>query len=61
MNGTIYHYNGSASVKSKTKLALDHGLGGMMVWETGLDAKGEHSLTNVIMLAIESNGLFAVK
>jgi chitinase len=61
MNGTTYHYNGTATVKKKTKLALDNGLGGMMVWETGLDAKGEHSLTSVILKAIESNGLFAVK
>ncbi|MBM7661051.1 GH18 family chitinase [Bacillus mesophilus] len=61
MNGTTYHYNGTATVKQKIELALDNGLGGMMVWETGLDAKGEHSLTSVILEALESNGLFAVK
>jgi chitinase len=45
MNGTTYHYNGENTVKMKTKLALDHGFGGMMMWEAGHDAHGPHSLT----------------
>jgi GH18 family chitinase len=48
MNGTTYHYNGEATMKKKTKLALDHGFGGMMLWESGLDALGSHSLTGTI-------------
>jgi chitinase len=45
MNGTTYHYNGDATMKKKTRLALNHGFGGMMLWESGHDAKGPHSLT----------------
>jgi chitinase len=45
MNGTTYHYNGDATMKKKTRLALNHGFGGMMLWESGLDAQGPHSLT----------------
>jgi chitinase len=48
MNGTTYHYNGHSTLKKKTNLALSHQLGGMMVWETGLDAKGNHSATTLI-------------
>jgi chitinase len=48
MNGTTYHYNGHSTLKKKTNLALSHQLGGMMVWETGLDAKGNHSATALI-------------
>ena len=48
MNGTTYHYNGHATMQKKTKLALQYKLGGMMVWEAGLDAKGEHSVTGLI-------------
>jgi len=44
MNGTTYHYNGEETVKKKIQLALDNGFGGMMVWETGLDANGQNSL-----------------
>jgi chitinase len=48
MNGTTYHYNGDATMKKKTRLALSHGFGGMMLWESGLDAQGPHSLTGAI-------------
>ncbi|MEH7113595.1 glycoside hydrolase family 18 protein [Neobacillus niacini] len=48
MNGTIYHYNGVTTIQKKTNLALEHGFGGMMLWEAGHDSKGEHSLTSVI-------------
>jgi chitinase len=59
MNGTVYHYNGTGTVEKKTKLALDYGLGGMMVWETGLDAKGTNSLTGVISRILESEEMLA--
>jgi chitinase len=61
MNGTTYHYNGEATVKKKTKLAFDHGFGGIMVWETGLDAKGSYSLTGVIKKAIEAENMYSLK
>jgi chitinase len=48
MNGTTYYYNGETTMKRKTKLALDNGFGGMMMWEAGHDAKGTHSLTGTI-------------
>jgi chitinase len=48
MNGTTYHYNGVATIQKKTKLALDHGFGGMMLWEAGHDAAGPRSLTSAI-------------
>jgi chitinase len=61
MNGTTYHYNGEATVKKKTKLALDHGFGGIMLWETGLDAEGAHSLTDVISKALEVESMYTLK
>ncbi|MBT2684954.1 glycoside hydrolase family 18 protein [Bacillus sp. ISL-37] len=48
MNGTTYHYNGHSTLKKKTDLALSEQLGGMMLWEAGLDAKGNHSATALI-------------
>ncbi|WP_226674536.1 glycoside hydrolase family 18 protein [Mesobacillus jeotgali] len=48
MNGTTYHYNGHSTLKKKTDLALSQQLGGMMLWEAGLDAKGNHSATALI-------------
>ena len=48
MNGTTYHYNGHSTLKKKTDLALSQQLGGMMLWEAGLDAKGDHSATALI-------------
>jgi chitinase len=53
LNGTIYHYNGHETMKKKAKLALDHGFGGMMLWEAGHDTKGDHSLTSAIANAME--------
>ena len=53
MNGTTYHYNGVPTIQKKTRLALDHGLGGMMLWESGLDAAGAHSLTGAIYDVLE--------
>lgn len=48
MNGTTYHYNGHSTLKKKTDLALSQQLGGMMLWEAGLDAKGNQSATALI-------------
>ncbi|PLR95314.1 glycoside hydrolase family 18 protein [Bacillus sp. T33-2] len=53
MNGTTYHYNGYDTVQKKTRLALDHGFGGMMLWEAGHDSKGPYSLTAAILEEIE--------
>lgn len=54
MNGTTYYYNGQTMMKRKTELALNHGFGGMMIWELGLDAKGTNSLTNTLYESIAS-------
>ncbi|WP_442600361.1 glycosyl hydrolase family 18 protein [Neobacillus sp. D3-1R] len=61
MNGTTYYYNGDTTVQKKTKLALDHGFGGMMMWEAGHDAKGQYSLTSVIYDVLNNRNLFASK
>jgi chitinase len=62
MNGTTYHYNGVDTIKKKTNLALDHGFGGMMLWEAGHDSKGKHSLTTAIYdELVKSSDIFAKK
>jgi GH18 family chitinase len=48
MNGTTYYYNGIETVKKKTKLAIENGFGGMMLWEAGHDSDGANSLTSTI-------------
>jgi chitinase len=48
MNGTTYHFNGHSTLKKKTDLAVTRKLGGMMLWEAGLDAKGNQSATSLI-------------
>ncbi|MGM0878666.1 MAG: glycosyl hydrolase family 18 protein [Bacillota bacterium] len=53
MNGTTYHYNGVNTIQKKTKLAIDHGFGGMMLWELGHDADGKRSLTGAIFEVLE--------
>jgi chitinase len=55
MNGTTYHYNGEATIQKKTKLALNHDFGGMMLWEAGHDAQGSHSLTGTISDMLEES------
>lgn len=57
MNGTTYYYNGQTTMTRKTKLALNHGFGGMMIWELGLDAKGANSLTNTLYESIASTNI----
>jgi chitinase len=54
MNGTTYHYNGSNTMKKKTQLALNHGFGGMMLWEAGHDSTGPQSLTSIIFEELEN-------
>lgn len=53
LNGTTYHYNGVTTVQKKTKLALDNGFGGMMLWEAGHDADGSNSLIVTISDVLE--------
>ncbi|WP_078409037.1 glycoside hydrolase family 18 protein [Priestia abyssalis] len=53
VNGMTYHYNGRSTMQQKTKLALDNGFGGMMLWEAGHDAPGGASLTAAISEAIQ--------
>ncbi len=48
MNGTTYHYNGVPTMQKKTKLALNNGFGGMMIWELGHDASGAMSMSGVL-------------
>lgn len=55
MNGTTYYYNGQPTIEKKTKLALDHGFGGMMLWESGLDASGPQSITSTISTVLKSS------
>jgi chitinase len=55
MNGTTYHYNGEETIQKKTRLALDRGFGGMMVWELGQDLQGEYSLTGNIASILMQN------
>lgn len=51
--GTIY-YNGTATIKNKTTLALQKA-GGVMIWQLLGDADGDKSLLNVINNTINSN------
>ena len=61
INGQTYYYNGEETIKKKTKLALDHGFGGMMMWELGHDAEGSHSLTQAISEVIQSENQYALE
>ncbi len=50
-----YALNGKATVQAKTRFAIDRGLGGVMVWELGQDARDpELSLLEVIRREVES-------
>ena len=46
-------YNGTETMKAKTKLALERNCGGVMMWEISQDVKGEHSLIRSMNEAIE--------
>jgi chitinase len=41
-------YNGIPTIKNKTTLAFDRGIGGMMIWELAGDATGANSLLSAI-------------
>lgn len=45
-------YNGTETIKAKTKSALERNCAGVMMWEISQDVKGEHSLTRAINEAI---------
>ena len=60
INGMTYHYNGETTVQKKTKLALEHGFGGMMMWEIGHDSEDE-SLVTAITEAIEASNQYTAK
>ncbi|QCJ42788.1 glycoside hydrolase family 18 protein [Bacillus sp. S3] len=61
MNGTTYYYNGGSTMKKKTTLALDHGFGGMMIWEVGLDSQGSTSLTGTISHVLKDSNSEPIK
>ncbi|MDR7001091.1 glycoside hydrolase family 18 protein [Neobacillus niacini] len=61
MNGTTYYYNGETTMKLKTQLALDHGFGGMMMWEAGHDAKGQDSLSTAIFDTLKESKQYTYK
>lgn len=61
LNGTTYHYNGGVTMIKKTRLALDHGFGGMMMWEIGHDAQGSQSLTGTIFTELKNSSKEPVK
>ncbi len=46
-DGLIY-YNGKPTIQKKTELALNHNLGGVMIWEILGDASGDLSLLGAI-------------
>ena len=46
-------YNGIATIRAKTALALQHG-GGVMIWEVTQDASGNNSLLNTISQQIQA-------
>ena len=60
INGMTYHYNGEATVQKKTKLALEHGFGGMMMWEIGHDSENK-SLVTAISEEIEASNQYTAK
>jgi len=50
-----YACNGPATVRAKTRYALDAGLAGVMVWQVYQDAPGERSLLRVIDEAVRAD------
>lgn len=43
-----FFFNGPETIRKKTRLAVEAGLGGVMIWEIGQDATDERSLLKVI-------------
>lgn len=58
INGITYFYNGKTTIQKKTKLTLEYDLGGMMLWEVGLDSKGKSSISNVISQVYSNSNLY---
>lgn len=42
------YYNGIATIKQKTELAMNEGLAGVMIWEISQDTQDDHSLLKAI-------------
>ncbi|MBL8813289.1 MAG: glycoside hydrolase family 18 protein [Planctomycetaceae bacterium] len=42
------YFNGPETIRRKTRMAKDKGLGGVMIWELGQDVTGKNSLLTVI-------------
>ncbi|MGO4495041.1 glycosyl hydrolase family 18 protein [Paenibacillus sp. 2RAB27] len=59
-NGVVEYYNGKATITSKTNLALNEGLGGIMVWESMSDTTAAstslYSAINAAMAAYSGGG-----
>jgi hypothetical protein len=47
------YYNGITTIKSKTNLAFDRSLGGVMFWELSQDAVGQYSLVTAIKEVVD--------
>ena len=43
-----FYFNGPETLAKKVKLAKERGLGGVMIWEIGQDAKGKDSLLSTL-------------
>jgi chitinase len=52
-DGGILYYNGTATIKTKTRLAMDKA-GGIMLWQLLQDATGPGSLTDIIYTEVSS-------
>src|SRR5207248_11606495 len=46
--GSTIWYNGLPTIRQKAQYVVDHGLGGIMIWELDYDAKGDLSLLSAI-------------
>jgi chitinase len=46
--GSTIWYNGIPTIQAKTKLVMEEGLAGVMIWSLDSDVKGEHSLLSAI-------------
>jgi hypothetical protein len=47
------YYNGIPTIKQKTNLGFDRGIGGMMFWEASQDAIGQYSLVTAIREVVD--------
>jgi chitinase len=54
-SGGVIHYNGLATIKKKTELALNQA-GGLMIWQILQDAEGERSLLFNIDQLVKASG-----